>query len=193
MTTTAAQVAVEIRRSVPDARWSAWTLHKLLYFCQGHHLAQLGVPLFTDPVVAWDDGPVVGDLWREEKYGSPGGQPSAVRGDLDEAALNTIGYVVSRYGRLSGQDLVNLTHSQTPWLDADAERQRRGARSALIANEALSAYFSDPVDRGPDAADSEPQVGGAELEKFLQEARTREGIAPKLDDFARLRALAASR
>lgn len=97
VTTTAAQVAAEIRRSEPTARSSKWKLHKLLYVCQGHHLAQLGQPLLTKAVVAWDNGPVVSALWGAETHGST----AETSQSLDEAALNTVGYVLSRYGRLS--------------------------------------------------------------------------------------------
>jgi len=193
MTTTVGEVAAEIRRAVPTARSSKWKLHKLLYFCQGHHLAQLGEPLFSDALVAWDDGPVVSSLWGAEKHAPPVDVGARSRSTLDEAALNTIGYVLSRYGRLSARDLVSLTHSQAPWQDADAERQRRGARSAPIAHEALRIYFSDPIDMDSDAEFSEPQVGEAAVAAFLEEARKVSGQSVAPDNYARLRALAAAR
>ena len=34
-------------------------LHKLLYYLQGHHAAATGQPLFSEPIWAGDDGPVV--------------------------------------------------------------------------------------------------------------------------------------
>lgn len=190
---TAGQVAAELRRAVPNARSSTWTLHKLLYFCQGHHLAQLGEPLFSDAIVAWDEGPVVSSLWGAEKYGPPVDVGASPRSDLDEAALNTIGYVLSRYGRLSARDLVNLTYSQAPWTDADAERRDTGARSAPIAHDALRRYFSDPTDSDSDAEDSEPQVDEAGVAAFLDHARAYSGRPTTPDDYARLRALAAAR
>lgn len=193
MTTTAGQVAAEIRHAVPTARSSKWKLHKLLYFCQGHHLAQLGEPLFSDALVAWDNGPVVSSLWGAENYGPPVDVDGRSPSNLDEGALNTIGYVLSRYGRLSARDLVNLTHSQAPWQDADAERRRRGARSAPIANDALRSYFSDPIDTDSDAEYSEPQVDEAAVVAFLEAARKLSGQSTAPDNYARLRALAAAR
>ena len=71
-------------------------LHKLLYFCQCRHLATFGRPLFAEPVSACDMGPVVGSLWRAEKDRTA----HEVR-DLDEAALNTVCYVLSRYDGLA--------------------------------------------------------------------------------------------
>jgi uncharacterized phage-associated protein len=78
-------------------------LHKILYYCQGHHLAVFDEPLFGETILAWDMGPVVGALWYEKKQG----EASVVRPhrEMNEAQLNAIGYVLSRYGALTGQDL----------------------------------------------------------------------------------------
>lgn len=65
VTRSAHDVAAEIRRRMPDV--GAVKLHKLLYYCQGHHLTQVGRPLLAESLSAWDTGPVVGRLWHEEK------------------------------------------------------------------------------------------------------------------------------
>ncbi|HZP14298.1 MAG TPA: Panacea domain-containing protein, partial [Nocardioides sp.] len=76
-------VARELRRRLPDLPTKK--LHKLLYYCQGHHLAQVGEPLFVETISAWDMGPVVGTLWHHERTSAP--LPPA--SDLTEAHLNT--------------------------------------------------------------------------------------------------------
>jgi hypothetical protein len=89
-------VAAEIRRRLPGVPTKK--LHKLLYYCQGHHLGTFGAPLFTETISAWDMGPVVGELWYREGRREP--LPSGR--ELTEAQLNTVGYVLSRYGALTG-------------------------------------------------------------------------------------------
>src|SRR6478672_6500991 len=82
MTFHAGDVAAALRARLP--RLPTKKLHKLLYYCQGHHLATMGVPLFTESISAWDMGPVVGPLWKaEDELG-----PAAPSAELDEAALN---------------------------------------------------------------------------------------------------------
>lgn len=127
-------VAGELRRRLPDV--GIFRLHKLLYFAQGHHLAHVGRPLFRETVSVWDNGPVVGQLWHDEdRRGTPGpGEPVA-----NEAALNTIGFVVSHYGHLTGRELGDLTHAQEPWQRADREREPQ--RSAPIQPGSMRAYF----------------------------------------------------
>lgn len=126
-------IAAELRRRLPGL--GAKKQHKLLYYCQGHHLATFGEPLFREAISAWDMGPVVGQLWYEERTG----QTPMELPELTEAQLNTIGYVVSRYGALSGADLEHLTHSEAPWRDADA--CRRPGESVKISAESIRTYF----------------------------------------------------
>lgn len=133
MTVTAADVAADLRREV----WPVPTmkLHRLLYYCQGHHLSHLNKPLFGDTISAWDDGPVVDALWRAEHEG-PAASPS---GQLTNGELNTIGYVASRYGRMNDLDLERLARAEGPWQMADRERAR--GRSAVIELDWMRDYF----------------------------------------------------
>ncbi|MGH3907861.1 MAG: Panacea domain-containing protein [Pseudonocardiaceae bacterium] len=96
MTLSAHDVAAVLRDRLPGLPTKK--LHKLLYYCQGHHLAAFDESLFGESISAWDMGPVVGTLWYEEKQGAA----PRTRHEMNEAQLNTIGYVLSRYGALTG-------------------------------------------------------------------------------------------
>jgi uncharacterized phage-associated protein len=153
----AADIALELRRRSPGI--GVKKLHKLLYYCQGHHLSGVGRQLFSESVSAWDMGPVVGQLWKAEKEASPTGRVV----ELDEAELNTIGYVLSRYGRLTARDLEHMTHAEQPWLRADERRPQGG--SAQIRTEWMREYFEaereSEDDPGPDAERIREFVEGA--------------------------------
>ncbi|HEX8305004.1 MAG TPA: Panacea domain-containing protein [Jatrophihabitans sp.] len=162
-------VATEIRTRLPGV--PVKKLHKLLYYCQAHHVATFNHPLFGETISAWDMGPVVGELWRREKEGDTQEMPP-VR-CLTEAELNTIGYVLSRYGNLSGTDLERLTHSEAPWIDADAARRRLGQSSHRITLDALRAFFcleADQSEPGMSDESSGPPIDPAELEIWFQSA-----------------------
>jgi uncharacterized phage-associated protein len=119
-------------------------LHKLLYYCQGHHLAWFGEPLFSETIEAWDMGPVVAELWRAEKHGTS----TLPRAELGNKELNTVSYVLGRYGSLSGRDLEILSHGEDPWRDADQHRRPGGA--VRIEHDALAEYFqADHDERSP--------------------------------------------
>jgi uncharacterized phage-associated protein len=117
MTASAHDIAGALRERLPGV--GVKKLHKLLYYAQGHHLAAFGRPLFSESIRAWDMGPVVAELWRNEDRGEPRPEPHV----LGEAELNTIGYVASQYGRLNGSQLERLTHTEQPWQAGDARRK----------------------------------------------------------------------
>ncbi|MGH3932403.1 MAG: Panacea domain-containing protein [Pseudonocardiaceae bacterium] len=170
MTLSAHDVAAVLRDRQPGLLVKK--LHKQLYYCQGHHLAAFDEPLFSETISAWDMGPVVGTLWYDEKQGNI---PTA-RHELDEAALNTIGYVLSRYGALTGQDLENLTHSEEPWRLADSGR--RVGESARIHLDWIKRYFR----ANGSANEGETPLDSAAVTEFLRGAEERRREPGRTDD-----------
>jgi uncharacterized phage-associated protein len=136
MVVSAHDVADELRSRLGDI--GALKLHKLLYFVQGWHMAAQDGPLFSEELHAWDMGPVVSVLWADEKHqrGRPAPQP------LDDAQLATVGYIVDRYGRLTGADLMHLTHADGPWRDVFVARDGRD----IISLRTLAAHFAQDED-----------------------------------------------
>jgi len=155
-------------------------LHKLLYYCQGHHLATFDQPLFEETISAWDMGPVVGTLWYDEKHG----QAPVERTVLDEAQLNTVGYVLSRYGALTGLDLENLTHSERPWQRAD--QGRRPNTSARIEPEWIREYFS--TSGAADDSTDEARLDSTAVSQWLRDAEKRRQEPARPDNPEELRA-----
>lgn len=175
MSVSAADVAAALRRRHPGL--PSLKLHKLLYYCQGHHLATFGRPLFDEAISAWDLGPVVGSLWRSERENGPAG---AAR-ELGEAELNTVGYVISRYGALTGRDLIHLTHSEDPWRLADAGRPAH--TSVRIELSWIEQYFRAA---GRDDADEEMVLDAAAVREWLQGAGSNRDRADPTDDASEL-------
>jgi len=175
-------VAAELRVRLPGV--GTKKLHKLLYYCQGHHLATFDQPLFTESVSAWDMGPVVGTLWRAEREGEGDRETQA----LSEAQLNTVGYVVSRYGALTGGDLERLTHAEEPWQEAD--RARTPGTSVRISAGSMRAHF---LRSGEDEGDGDIALPDVEVVRdWLKGAPDRLRERPVPDDLERLRARLAA-
>lgn len=84
MAVPARDIAAALRERLPGI--GSMKLHKLLYYCQGIHLAHVGEPVFPETISAWDMGPVVGSLWKAEADGAAA--PSTA--ELDNATLGTI-------------------------------------------------------------------------------------------------------
>lgn len=81
--------------------------------------------------------------------------------------MNTVGYVVSRYGGLTGRDLEALTHSESPWQRAN-ERRLPGT-SSRIELAWMQEHFQ--VIAAPD--EDEVQLDSAEVTTWLEGAQER--------------------
>lgn len=97
-------------------------LQKVLYFAQGKYLGKYGKnkPLFSEPIEAWQLGPVVRDVYNI--FSICGSSPITVLDipensfdDLDETITSHLDYIWGEYGKYSASYLVDLTHSQAPW------------------------------------------------------------------------------
>lgn len=112
-------------------------------------------------------GPVVGALWYQEENHLEAAPPRA----LTEGQLNTVGYVLSRYGALTGGDLERLAHNEAPWREAN--RRRNPGESARIDMEALRVFFrsegapddSDPSGLRPDSEAVRQWLTGADARR----------------------------
>jgi hypothetical protein len=118
--------------------------HSLLWFIQGHHLAHFGTPLFDEPIHATERRTVT----IAGADGAPCAQPDR------EGPLNTIGYVIERYGSLSPADLRTLIRASQPWLNG-----RVGCLTNEVDLDDLRDWFlrddetNDPDDERPNRAE----------------------------------------
>ena len=95
-------------------------LHKLLYYCQGHHLAWDDEALFSEVLEAWAHGPVCHDLWVQHRHLNQiePGQLPGLTSELSEEEKDTVLAVLDAYGHLGGHELGVMTQHETPWLVA---------------------------------------------------------------------------
>ena len=104
-------------------------LQKLLYYSQLWFFVKNEKKLFTDRINAWIYGPVVHDVWSEFKYIKRTSEIPKKRMDsmfCDVSNVdNHLEDVWNAYGHLTGGDLVDLTHSESPW---------KNSRKGLLKN-----------------------------------------------------------
>lgn len=113
-------------------------LQKLLYYAQGVFLAVNDYPLFDDDIVAWQYGPVVESVYQEYKrFGSNGivcdKSQKMTKISPEDAAL--LSEVMDEFGKYSAIGLMQMTHSETPWLTTE--------RSGVISKEKIKQYFKE--------------------------------------------------
>lgn len=101
---------------------TAMKVEKLVYYCQGWHLARHGSQLFDAPIEAWREGPVVPALYREHRRQYEVAEwPQGNADRLSSSQLATVRWVTHEYGQFSATELSRMTHGELPW------RMARGA------------------------------------------------------------------
>ena len=97
---------------------SAMKLQKLVYYAQAWSLVWDDVPLFSNRIEAWANGPVVRDLYDKHR-GSFSVNQKMIADALTEKLLpsqqTTIDTMLNAYGNKSAQWLSDQTHSEAPW------------------------------------------------------------------------------
>lgn len=116
-------------------------LQKILYFVQAEFLVSKGQPCFDEEIEAWDFGPVVPEVYYAYRmYGSANIPYVAKRRTFrkilpkDKKLLNEIIDECSKY---SASALVEITHHQTPWLEAYKHFDNR------IKLDSIKRYFEE--------------------------------------------------
>ena len=118
-------------------------LQKMCYFAQAWYLANYGIPLFQNNFEAWVHGPVSPDLyyiyrewgWLPISQPKEGGQLS------DPKICEFLDLVYKTYGSYSADQLENITHQESPWLNA-----RRGYSAGeycrnIISTDEMRKYY----------------------------------------------------
>jgi uncharacterized phage-associated protein len=125
---------------------TAMKLEKLVYYCQGWHLARHGKPLFAEPIEAWREGPVVPALYREhrrqyEVVAWPQGDAGRLSGDQ----LASVRWVTGEYGQFSATELSRMTHNELPWRMARGALPESAPSSERISLDIMHNYYARQV------------------------------------------------
>ena len=118
-------------------------LQKLLYYAQGHWLADHDEPLFSDTIKAWMHGPVVPTVWHKYKESGSNilpipGEDEFSEDDVTPEVNDFLTQVWDYYGGYSAAGLRTLTHREDPWKDAWNTHDD----SPSISIEAMKKWFS---------------------------------------------------
>lgn len=130
-------------QSRSDSDLTPWKLQKLLYYAQGHHLAEFGEPLFEDDLIAWEQGPVVPRCHHHLKTGLEENQDvvglSVVEQDpthpkhITEVIDRFLKRVMTYYNRYSPWGLRTMIQEEGPWLHTQ--------NGDIISLDALKKFF----------------------------------------------------
>ena len=141
---TAASVARYILRFFQQAGdpISNLKLQKLIYYCQGWHLAVRGAPLFADRLEAWVHGPVQPGVYGSYKHN----RWSPITEDVADVVLepddkSVVDDVLAVYGGDSAYELEIRTHIEPPWIQARGGIPHDQDSNAVISQSVMADYF----------------------------------------------------
>ena len=123
-----------------DAELSNMKLQKLLYYAQGHYLADADEPLFDDEIEAWSHGPVVPSVYHEYKdFGSTeiSPAPDFELSSIDRDTAKFLQKIWNTYGGLAAWKLRNMTHNEDPW----SKHFEDNERNVVIPKDSLKRWF----------------------------------------------------
>ena len=112
-------------------------LQKLLYYAQGIYLALYDEPLFEEPIVAWQYGPVVESVYQQYKRNESDGirDFSPPKENFSEQEEATLQFVQKAFGQFSAWKLADMTHEETPWRDTP--------RNEIVSTDKIKSYFAE--------------------------------------------------
>lgn len=135
---------------------SPMKIQKLVYYAHGWHLAIENGPLISEPVCAWQYGPVIESLYRDFREFSGTyirGRASILRragdGDLElydpmvpEVVSPLIARIWEEYSMFTATQLSSMTHEEgTPWHQVASRYGDRLPLGLTIPNEIIREYF----------------------------------------------------
>ncbi|MFG1837664.1 Panacea domain-containing protein [Micromonospora sp. NPDC049175] len=158
---------------------TAMKLEKLVYYCQGWHLAREGALLFPEPIEAWREGPVVPPLYRHHRRQLivsewPHGEAARLTPDQHR----TVQWVTDEYGKFSASELSLMTHNELPWRAARGALPESASSSARISTDLMRTYYARQI------ANTETAVGLATANAALEGKEFDQDWQDKLRDVA---------
>jgi uncharacterized phage-associated protein len=129
-------------------------LQKLVYYCEGWHLAYFENPLVHEDFEAWTHGPAVRSMWdhyKNKKYNIlvdlrlKDEYSEKIRAlfnnVLNPQQIELISDVIKEYGDKSAYHLEALSHGELPWREARNGYSPSERSEAVISKNTMRNYY----------------------------------------------------
>jgi uncharacterized phage-associated protein len=120
-------------------------LQKLAYYSYAWHLVWTNESLFREKFRAWENGPVCYELFDNHRRMFMIADSTLPNGDahkLEEFEKQSVDRVLRDYGDLSGGQLSDLTHNESPWLMTRKNPFSESVNNEEITDELIKAFYS---------------------------------------------------
>jgi uncharacterized phage-associated protein len=124
-----------------NAPINAWKMHQLVYYCQAWTLVFDERPLFFETIMASNKGIVINELCPQHNSQLyVGGSSIGNLNHLSLRQIETIAYVIKKYGHLTMTELTKLTCESAPWKLARANAKNE-KDSVEITTSSIHEFF----------------------------------------------------
>ncbi|MBQ6005719.1 MAG: DUF4065 domain-containing protein [Selenomonadaceae bacterium] len=117
---------------------------KLCYYAQAWHYTWTEKRLIKEDFQAWQNDPVYRELFdlHKSKYMIKDEDIDGNPDDLTYDQRDSIDIMLEHYGDLTSAELVNLTHSEEPWIKARVGLLDDAHSENIITLESMREYYS---------------------------------------------------
>ena len=115
-------------------------IQKLCYYSQAMYLAVYNKPLFEEKILAWENGPVIEEVYKTYRYNNPliNFKSNSISNE-EELVLKVVNSV---YGYKTADELIESTHSETPWKQLENIAKDRNNNPEIDKN-TIKEYYND--------------------------------------------------
>ncbi len=125
-------------------------LQKMVYYAQAWHLALYGEPLFDAQFQAWPHGPANYELFKrfeDYKYNPiPAEAANNSLGAIPAEKAEFLDEIWDVFGKYTAKALENMTHVETPWIEARGALPPELASQTVISEETMRDYYRSKMD-----------------------------------------------
>jgi uncharacterized phage-associated protein len=138
--------SLEESKKDPSRELNALKLQKLLYYAKAWNLVlNKGDNLFHNEFQAWVYGPVNPETWQFFRNfdftNSDLKITDASLKDISKEEIKVLEMVWAIYGKFDGKYLVNLTHSEEPWLNARKGLNQNSISQNIITDDSMREFY----------------------------------------------------
>lgn len=116
-------------------------LQKLCYYAQGWYVAITDRRLFNDQIQAWVHGPVSPKLYERYKMFGFNKIPKKESKATDDELKGIVKEIYRIYGKLDGDQLEELTHQESPWMNARKGLEAHESSTNVIEFDDMVSFF----------------------------------------------------
>lgn len=126
-----------------QGKMTTWKLQKLCYYAQAWHNVWTENRLIKQDFQAWTNGPVCRELFNQHQ-GDYVITANDIQGNvevLSDDQKDSIDIMLEHYGDLTPDELVELTHSEEPWIKARGDLPADTRSENVITLESMAEYY----------------------------------------------------